>query len=85
MLSRRQYFTITTIMLVLLFMFQFTGVLKDMWNEYGTNEYEESTETSLNSLLAYEGLLLCVDDDFSAEGLVETGFILYIGADTEAS
>ncbi len=79
MLSRRQYLTITMIMLVLLFMFQFTGVLKDQWNEYGTNDYAIATELDLST--AYEGLCICVDDEgFSSKDLVEGDFILYIGA-----
>jgi hypothetical protein len=34
----------TAIMLVLFGMFQVTGVLKERWNEYGTNEYAQSGE-----------------------------------------
>ena len=42
MLSRRQFFSITVIMLVLLVMFQLTGVMKDYWNDYETNEYADT-------------------------------------------
>lgn len=46
MLSRRQFFTITIIMLVLVVLFQFTGVLKDQWNEYDKNKYAEAADTN---------------------------------------
>lgn len=32
-------------MVVLFFMFQFSNVIKERWNEYGTNEYEELTDS----------------------------------------
>lgn len=40
MLSRRKFLAISSIMAVLFFMFQFSNVIKDRWNDYGTNEYE---------------------------------------------
>lgn len=39
MVSRRKYISMTLMMLVLLFMFQFTQVIKDMDNEYNINEF----------------------------------------------
>ena len=53
MLSRRQFFAITIIMLVLLVLFQLTGVMKDYWNEYDKNEYAESVSISRNTEAAY--------------------------------
>lgn len=38
MVSRRNYFSIAVIMLVVLFMFQFTNVALEMWNDYGENK-----------------------------------------------
>lgn len=46
MLSRRKFLTITVIMMVLFFMFQFSNVIKDRWNEYGTNEYENTKQNA---------------------------------------
>ena len=40
MVSRRNYITIAIMLLILFFMFQFTGVMKDQLNKYGVNEYE---------------------------------------------
>ena len=42
MVSRRNFFTITVIMLVVMFMFQIPEILKDRVNPYGKNEYERS-------------------------------------------
>ena len=39
MVSRRKFISMTMMMLVLLFMFQFTQVIKDMDNRYNVNEY----------------------------------------------
>ena len=47
MVSRRNYIAIVTMFLILFFMFQFTGVMKERLNEYGINEYEELTKTGL--------------------------------------
>ncbi len=49
MLSRRQFFTISLIMLVLFFLFQVTGVLKEQWNQYDKNKYAETAHTDLSA------------------------------------
>ena len=49
MVSRRNFLTITIMILILFFMFQFTGVMKNQLNEYGVNEYDQSTYTQLNA------------------------------------
>ena len=49
MVSRRNYLTVAIMMLILFFMFQFTGVMKNQLNEYGVNEYDQSTYTHLNA------------------------------------
>ena len=46
MISRRNFFTITIIMFVLFFLFQFSGVVKETWNDYETNEYADQTEST---------------------------------------
>ncbi len=43
MITRRKYVSITMMMLVLLFMFQFTQVIKDVDNDYHVNEYAEKS------------------------------------------
>ena len=53
MVSRRNYITIAIMFLILFFMFQFTGVMKDQLNQYGVNEYEMSAETSLGAQNTY--------------------------------
>ena len=53
MISRRNYFVITIMMLILFFMFQFTGVMKERLNEYDINEYVSSTQTLLGEKDAY--------------------------------
>lgn len=76
MLSRRQFFSITIIMLVLLVMFQLTGVMKDYWNDYETNEYAD-TDIAFKWQDAFKSN--------SEEESVEGKYVVYIGneADTE--
>lgn len=75
MLSRRQFFSITVIMMVLLVMFQLTGVMKDYWNEYQTNEYaaDEPDDMWQNAF----------ESKSDAEN-VDGKYVVYIG-DTENS
>ncbi len=40
--------------LILFFMFQFTGVMKDRLNQYGVNEYEMNAQTDLNAQDAFD-------------------------------
>lgn len=46
MVSRRNYLTIVMMFVILLFMFQFTGVMKEQLSEYESNEYADDTTTS---------------------------------------
>ncbi|MCI9440788.1 MAG: DUF2194 domain-containing protein [Ruminococcus sp.] len=39
MVSRRNYFAITIVMLVIFFLFQSTGVMTELWNDYEVNSY----------------------------------------------
>ena len=41
MVSRRNFYTILTLLLIMIFMFMFSGVIKQELNEYGTNSYAE--------------------------------------------
>ncbi len=45
MVSRRNFLTMILTMLILFFMFQFTGMAKNVLNEYNTNEYVKSALT----------------------------------------
>lgn len=49
MISRRNFLTVTMIMLILLFMFLVPEVVKDKWNHYSINTYDEKTKTSYTS------------------------------------
>lgn len=71
MLSRRQFFSITVIMLVLLVMFQLTGVMKDYWNEYDKNKYAESIDLTHEADEAFS-----VNED---EEEVSENFCIFIG------
>lgn len=71
MVSRRNYITIAIMFLILFFMFQFTGVMKDRLNEYGVNEYEMSAQTDLNAQDAF---------DAEAAHASSTQKVVYIGA-----
>ena len=57
--------------LILFFMFQFTGVMKDRLNQYGVNEYEVNAQTDLNA-----------QDAFDAEAVhaSSTPKVVYIGS-----
>ena len=46
MVSRRNYLTIAMMFVILLFMFQFTGVMKEQLSEYESNEYADDTTPS---------------------------------------
>ena len=46
MVSCRNYLTIAMMFVILLFMFQFTGVMKEQLSEYESNEYADDTTTS---------------------------------------
>lgn len=71
MVSRRNYITIAIMFLILFFMFQFTGVMKDRLNQYGVNEYEVNAQTDLNA-----------QDAFDAEAVhaSSTPKVVYIGS-----
>lgn len=74
MVSRRNYLTVAIMMLILFFMFQFTGVMKNQLNEYGVNEYDQSTYTHLNA-----------ENTFSdtVSGSSASADVFYVGAVSE--
>lgn len=67
MVSRRNYIAITMMLLILVFMFQFTGVMKEQLNEYGINEYEETTKAGWTK-----------SDEFVADG-AQNKYVAYVG------
>lgn len=70
MVSRRNFATITIMLIILLFMFQFTGVMKDKLSKYGINEYKESATTELTQQDMYLA---------SGQNIQKTAGVLYIG------
>lgn len=69
MVSRRNFFTITVIMLVLAFLFQFTGVAKRLLSDSGENQYSSEHIEKISDD-AYE-----VTDDADKKG----SYIVYYG------
>lgn len=53
MLSKRVYFTISCIMLLVLFMFQFSSVIRKKYNNYDENIYAAENDSSLTSDSAF--------------------------------
>ena len=56
MVSRRNYLTIAMMFVILLFMFQFTGVMKEQLSEYESNEYADASDIGFVQLTCnFEG------------------------------
>lgn len=53
MVSRRNFFSITLIMLVVVFMFQVPEIVKNRVNNYGQNEYEETADSAFSEQSVY--------------------------------
>lgn len=77
MVSRRNFFTITMIMIVVWFMFQIPEVIKNQVNHYDKNEYEESTDTGLTA----ETVHMASKDD----GMGTGRFVVYIGDEEDGA
>jgi len=75
MVSRRNFFTITLIMLVLLFMFQMPEVVKNQLNNYEVNQYAEETGTALGAG--------DVHVSSKEEAVRDNRYIVYIGGLTD--
>lgn len=76
MVSRRNYIAITMMFLILFFMFQFSGIMKEQLNEYESNAYAKTTGTALTSVDCFvpqeDGAeLFCVGGDARVTGVVE--------------
>lgn len=74
MVSRRNFFTITLMMMMLTFMFLFTGVIKEELNEYDVNTFEKTARTALDadSMIRVENM---DNDGFS----IPREYILFVG------
>lgn len=69
MISRRNYFSIITLMFVLLFLFMTTNNLKDWWNDYAVNTYTETAENYPSKINMYiPGNGEAKQEDAGAEG-----------------
>ncbi len=75
MVSRRKFFSMTLMMIVLLFMFQFTQVIKDMDNQYNVNEYlmEDPLGKMSEWKMQEESM-----DNFTEE--TEERYVVYLGS-----
>lgn len=71
MVSRRNFFAITLIMLVVVFMFLIPEVVKTRVNNYGQNEYEDSAATRFTSA----SVRIVSEDD----AIDSSRFVVYIG------
>lgn len=81
MVSRRNYFAITIVMFIIVFLFLSTGVITEMWNDYEVNAYSED----IKELPAASGA-------YSVNGSMAAGisgqprdFIVYIGGENGGS
>lgn len=54
MVTRRTYFIIAVVMFIMFFLFQFSGIALESWNDYEINPYAEETEQLLEKKAAYE-------------------------------
>ena len=77
MVSRRNFLTITVIILVVLFMFQLSGVAKEIWNDFGVNQYAEETKTNLHSDSTYS--LGATEDNRDKD------YVIYIGSTEDSA
>ncbi len=77
MVSRRNFFSITLITLVVVFMFQVPEIIKNQVNDYGHNEYEESADS------AFTAQSVCVPSEM--EAIKQGRFVVYIGDKNDSS
>lgn len=69
--SRRNYLTITLIMLVLLFLFQATNVMKERWNRYDENQHIDTQKKVLSGTERYKSR--------RSDAVVDSPAVIYIG------
>lgn len=72
MVSRRNYFSITVIMFVIFFLFQFSSVALEVWNDYEENQYAEDL-----------GALVPASEVYEAGQSPSSGLAVYIGGTEE--
>lgn len=77
MVSRRNYFVIAVIMVIIFFLFQFSGFALEAWNDYKDNPYAARTERLLEKRDAYGAA--------TNEQRGEKETILYIGNQESAT
>ncbi len=82
MISRRNYFTITIVMFIVFFLFQFSNVALESWNHYEENSYVVDTSELPNSSDAYN-----LERDRDEDGFVNDSreLVVYVGAEEEAT
>lgn len=74
MLSKRVYFTVSSLMVLVLFMFQFSGIIRKKYNNFDENKYAVSEKNDLNNNNVFTVL---TDEDKVVKSI--SGYIVYIG------
>ena len=74
MLSKRVYFTVSSLMMLVLFMFQFSGIIRKKYNNFDENKYAVSEKNDLNKNNVFTVL---TDEDKIVKSI--SGYIVYIG------
>ena len=74
MLSKRVYFTVSSLMMLVLFMFQFSGIIRKKYNNFDENKYAVSEKNDLNKNNVFTVL---TDEDKVVKSI--SGYIVYIG------
>lgn len=74
MLSKRVYFTVSALMMLVLFMFQFSGIIRKKYNNFDENKYAVSEKNDLNKKNVFTVL---TDEDKVVKSI--SGYIVYIG------
>lgn len=74
MLSKRVYFTVSSLMMLVLFMFQFSGIIRKKYNNFDENKYAVSEKNDLNNNNVFTVL---TDGDKVVKSI--SGYIVYIG------
>ncbi len=80
MVTKRKFLTMAVMMFVLLFMFQFTQVVKEVGNEYDTNEYAKQSELNFKAqwqAKSSDSYAVLIGDEEGAEGNVAKQWCMY--------
>lgn len=73
MISRRNYFSIATLMFIILFLFVSLNDLKDWWNDYAVNTYTETAENYPSRISVYAPVSSAGDEAGKQEGQEDEG------------